>query len=305
MFALLILTSVLAATPAPVKLASPALTGINMKPEELTFYTDHLAQQLGFHNLRVITSSEIQQLLGFERQKQLLGCAESSSSCQAELANALGVDGLVTGSIGRIGKTLQINLKILRADDGAPLAAYSARVISEELLLDKLTEAAELMAKSVHERTRKAPVSVPVEDPVKVVEAPAMEKPLTRVDESVAAAPTPEVEVSSSGGLRRFAWAPAAGGVVLAGVGAFFITQANGKVQEINQAPTREAAERAHGEGKSMASLGAVLIGTGVAALAAGAGMYLFGSSTQVAVIPSAEPSVAVSGTFDLSSLLP
>jgi hypothetical protein len=37
-------------------------------------------------------------LLGLERQKQMLGCAEDSSNCLAELAGALGARFVLNGS---------------------------------------------------------------------------------------------------------------------------------------------------------------------------------------------------------------
>src|SRR5881398_1613253 len=48
----------------------------------------------------VISSSDVTQLLGFERQRQLLGCKEDS--CLAELGGALGVDYLVTSQLGKL-----------------------------------------------------------------------------------------------------------------------------------------------------------------------------------------------------------
>jgi hypothetical protein len=49
----------------------------------------------------VIGSTDIASLLGFERQRSLLGCQESS--CLAELGGALGAKQLVTGSLSIIG----------------------------------------------------------------------------------------------------------------------------------------------------------------------------------------------------------
>lgn len=301
MLSLLVTVSVFAANPSPVKLAAPTLSGSNMKPDELTFFTDHLAQQLGFHNLRVITSSEIQQLLGFERQKELLGCADNSASCQAELANALGVDALVTGGMGRVGKSVQINLKIIKPEDGTPLAAYSVRATSDEDVLDKLTEGAAVLAKTLNKKLGRAPSEAPV------VEAPVVEAPKkVEVDPPKQAAvevpPSVEQPVSpSGGGLRTWAWAPAAVGLVAGVTGAFFIVDGNSYDAKIRSAPqTSGDVDRLRREGEGKQQLGAVMVGVGAAAVAAGAAMYLFGGTTQVAVVPGPQPAVAVSGTFDL-----
>lgn len=60
---------------------------------------------------RVISSQDIQTLIGFERQKQLMGCADDGSSCLAELVDAMGIDLLVTGSLTKLGDVHQFTLQ--------------------------------------------------------------------------------------------------------------------------------------------------------------------------------------------------
>ncbi|MDQ3266258.1 MAG: hypothetical protein M3Y59_21860 [Myxococcota bacterium] len=78
---------------AGVKVAAPGLTATGVDPRIAAFFSEHLAQQLAHRGLGVTTAAEISTLLGLERQKQLLGCAD----CQVELGNALGVQGMVQG----------------------------------------------------------------------------------------------------------------------------------------------------------------------------------------------------------------
>jgi hypothetical protein len=49
---------------------------------------------------QVVTSEAIRSMLAFEKQRQMLGCADTG--CIAEIGGALGVDFLVTGKISRI-----------------------------------------------------------------------------------------------------------------------------------------------------------------------------------------------------------
>lgn len=311
MLPLLLTIGVLAAAPAQVKLAAPTLTGPGMQADELTFFTDHLAQQLGFQGLRVITSSEIQQLLGFERQKQLMGCTDTSASCQAELANALGVNALVTGSIAKFGKIVQINLKIIKAEDGTPLAAYSGRASDAEGVLDRLTEAAAVLAKNLLQALGKSPVVVkpPEEKKDVVVDVPKADPAqttVTAVDPNVGAGTqsTGPTEVKTTGsGLRSYAWMPAVGGGALAAIGGVLVWQGSTYVQRINEARTFTAAQAAHGTGSMLAGTGYTMLGVGAAALLAGGGMYLFGGTTQVAVVPGPTPAAVVSGTFNLGEM--
>ena len=157
-----------APAPAPndvVKLAAPGFQGTGVDEATLTFLTDHYAQQLVVNGVQVVTASQITALVGFERQKELLGCNENNSSCLAELGNALGVDGLVTGSVGKFGGTYQLNLKVLSAKSGQPIAVASERAYGDTGALDTLSRLARDQAKQLQKQLNKgvaAPGSVAV-----------------------------------------------------------------------------------------------------------------------------------------------
>jgi len=63
----------------------------------------------------VIGKSDIEAMLGLERQKQLMGCSEDGTSCLAELGGALGADYVLLGSVARIDQTRRVDLKLLDA----------------------------------------------------------------------------------------------------------------------------------------------------------------------------------------------
>lgn len=245
---------------APVKLASPGLAGVNLSKEVATFYADHLAQQLVGQGLRVITATEISSLLGLERQKELLGCAETSASCSAELANALGVDGMVSGSIGRFDGAVQINVKIIAAVDGRTLSFFSRQVSRERDVLEALNDAAEKMAPEVMEavRNKDNPPSVIVRGA-----GPSAVHP-----------------------LRKWSWAPAAGGLIGIGVGTAFLTQVSSTVRALKILPGLEGAlepdeaARRYEVAKTQQTLGWVSMGLGVTALAGGVVMFFLGGES-------------------------
>lgn len=54
-------------------------------------------------HLAVVGQDDIRELLGFEKQKQLLGCTDAT--CLAEIGGALGVDQLLVGSLAQLGQT--------------------------------------------------------------------------------------------------------------------------------------------------------------------------------------------------------
>jgi|CXWL01.1.fsa_nt_gi TolB-like protein len=144
MIAALLLSLTLTAPRAeePVTLALPGFNFVRVEPELAGFFSEHFAQKLVFEKVKVTTAADIGTVLGFERQKELLGCAENAQSCIAELANALGVDGLVVGSIGKFGDNFQVNVKTLSSSDGRLLCAYSTNVKGEQGVLGALDKAA-------------------------------------------------------------------------------------------------------------------------------------------------------------------
>jgi len=139
----------LAAAPGPLKLAAPGLTGVNVSPDVALFYSNHVAQLLSLEGVQVTTATEIASMIGLERQKELLGCGDSGVSCMAELANALGVDGVVTGSIGEFEGLTQINLKVVAATDGHTLAIYSGKAETQAAMLEALKAAAASIARQL------------------------------------------------------------------------------------------------------------------------------------------------------------
>jgi TolB-like protein len=130
------------------KLAAPELRTVGLSTETRSFLSEHLAQRLALNGLKVISANEIATLLGLERQRQVLGCQENSS-CLTEMANALGVDGVVTGSVGKFEDTFQVNLKVISAVDASALAIYSAQAHGDKALLETLTVAADQLARTL------------------------------------------------------------------------------------------------------------------------------------------------------------
>src|SRR5688572_12170524 len=96
---------------APVSLALPGLNAVNLAQGEGELYSELLAQKLAALGLKVISARDIGAVLGLERQRELLGCKDGI--CTAELAGALGVEGIVVGDVGKLGGSYQVNLKVL------------------------------------------------------------------------------------------------------------------------------------------------------------------------------------------------
>lgn len=124
---------------APIRVAAPGFNAVDVDPKRVDFFVDYLADQLGSQERLVITTkTEIAALLGMERQRQLLGCSETSSECLAELAGALGADALLIGNVVKVGTEVAATIKIVRASNGVALASTSGRFPDDARLLDWL-----------------------------------------------------------------------------------------------------------------------------------------------------------------------
>lgn len=117
-------------------------------------YLDFFAERLSRTGTwDVTTSNQVAQLLGVERQKQLLGCTEDSS-CLVEVAAALGGETLISGNLGKIGTAYTINLRLISATTGKTIAAASDRVPSDDALYGWLERTASLFTEKARAELR-------------------------------------------------------------------------------------------------------------------------------------------------------
>ncbi|HEY4223602.1 MAG TPA: hypothetical protein VGO62_19735 [Myxococcota bacterium] len=84
----------------------------------------------------VISLDEVKQMLRFEADKQTLGCSEGSS-CLSEIADALGADALVVGTVARSDGQTALTLKRIDSKTGSVAATFDKRLVDangDELL---------------------------------------------------------------------------------------------------------------------------------------------------------------------------
>jgi TolB-like protein len=91
--------------------------------------------------ISVLTAKDMESRLQVERQKALLGCSEEGA-CTAEIAGALGVDRIITGSLAKVGTSFILNLQLIDTH-GSSAHHFSERVqsSSDEAFLDLLPRA--------------------------------------------------------------------------------------------------------------------------------------------------------------------
>lgn len=123
---------------APIQLASVGFTSVKVAKPLVTSFEETFALRLSQDGrVRVTTRRDVVTMLGVERQRQLLGCAEDSTSCLAELAGALGSEGVIIGEVAQVGRVLQLTIKVL-SPTGKPLYSTLRRVKGEEAMLAEL-----------------------------------------------------------------------------------------------------------------------------------------------------------------------
>lgn len=126
---------------APVPLASVGLRSPAAQKELAESLAGTLALRMGETKLvKVTTPDDVATVLGLERQRQLLGCSETS--CLAELAGALGARAVLTGDLARVGEVFQLTVKVLDGADASTVFAAIERHGSEAALLSAVDRVA-------------------------------------------------------------------------------------------------------------------------------------------------------------------
>ncbi len=131
MIAGVVLAICLSADAPRPKLAVLPLSAGQIAPETARILDDLLTSSI--YRLKaydVVNSADINALLGLDKMKDALGC--NDVSCAAEIGGALGVDLLVSGSIGKLGGELIVTLTLLDAKQHRPAVRAQKRVVDRE-----------------------------------------------------------------------------------------------------------------------------------------------------------------------------
>lgn len=123
---LLLAPLLLAAAPAKEKvLVLPLTAGEGVNEGTAKAITEALLGEVRKRPVAVLSGDDLKAVLSVERQRQLLGCSESS--CVAELGGALGADRIVSGSVARLGQSWLIHVQLIDARKATVLAQSDRR----------------------------------------------------------------------------------------------------------------------------------------------------------------------------------
>ncbi|MBK7857385.1 MAG: hypothetical protein IPJ65_01930 [Archangiaceae bacterium] len=102
--------------------ATLAAQGVD--PTEAAAFTDAIGATLASRGLfRVITTKDLESLLGAERQKQLLGvCEADPSACSQNAADAVTARFVLSGQLSRLGTAYQLSLQMVDTEKGQAVA---------------------------------------------------------------------------------------------------------------------------------------------------------------------------------------
>jgi len=123
----------------PVMIFSGLSAGAGISEKDATAISDFIETRVAATESYQLTGpGDLKSMLGMERQRQLLGCGETS--CTAELAGAFNADRLLNGSLARVGDSVLISLTLLDTRRAKAIHRVGARLKGGSLdaLLDQL-----------------------------------------------------------------------------------------------------------------------------------------------------------------------
>src|SRR3954466_9773396 len=108
---------------APPKIAVlDARTGPGVDPALGAYLAQVLAKEVEERTgASPLVSADVTAMLGFERNKRMLGCTEEDSECVAEIVGALGVQEVLASSVAISGGRYLISMSLLDSRHARPL----------------------------------------------------------------------------------------------------------------------------------------------------------------------------------------
>ncbi|MBI5525755.1 MAG: hypothetical protein HY897_05430 [Deltaproteobacteria bacterium] len=178
--------------PQPLKVAFFQLDAQGVEAKVSSIVTDMLLLEMSkMKDARVIGSKEVDAMLGYEQKKQMAGCTDTS--CMVAIGGALGVDKILMGSVGKLGSSYTVNLKLINIREGNIEQMYGKRLKggNEEEFLDIIPEALAFIFPSSAYVWAKDRAPVPV-DVVDLQRTPSQVKIPGQPDERRGATQTPQ-----------------------------------------------------------------------------------------------------------------
>ena len=305
-----------------LSLATPALAGesngvavldiqgTGISPELLPTLTEILTVEIAEIGLyKVIAGRDIQSMLGFERQKDVLGCTDAA--CLAEIGGALGVDRIVASHVGMVGSTYVVNIKLIniRQADTEGRVYETVRGESDALIQIVKTAAQRLLGPGSKAAIARGYTAKPAPPRATADSAPPAVAPPPPPPQPKVAVVEPPAQVTTTappkrGGIGVMPWVFwGAGAVGIAG-GAIFGIKAKSeqsKANDMSSPGSQVAAENAPHDAKTaniLLGVGGVLAAGGVLWAVLGSGSSSDAGTAFAPVITGDQVGFAAVGSF-------
>jgi len=115
----------------PIRVAVYEFRGQGIPERIISIATNSMVAELRkLERVAAIGMDEVKDMLTHEENKRLIGCTDES--CLSEIAGAMGVDELITGSLATIGESSMINVRRLKLQTAETAGSINRRLTPED-----------------------------------------------------------------------------------------------------------------------------------------------------------------------------
>lgn len=288
--------------PITALIAPPDTAGVPGHVVE--FAQEHVAEQARAKGLTVIRMKDFIRKLPASKRRSLLKCKRTELRCLTALGQAAKSEVVLVAELLQRMDGYRVGTKIYKTVDGGLVAEHLIPGVREDGMLDAITQSLDVVVPQVISQLR--PSAAPIEPTPTEPPKPTPAEPLkptpteppkltpteppkpTPTEPTEPAQPKPEPEPSK----HPWAWVPAAGGAVFAGVGTVFYLQAKDKYDELSKGGDKPGQQALDGpkiasEGRRAQTLSRVAFGIGAAGVVTSAVLYLLPAKEKPPVTPT------------------
>jgi hypothetical protein len=283
--------------PITALIAPPDTAGVPGHVVE--FAQEHVAEQARARGFTVIRMKDFIRKLPAAKRRTLLKCKRTELRCLTALGEAAKSEVVLVAELLQRMDGYRVGTKIYKTADGGLVAEHLIPGVREDGMLDAITQSLEVVVPQVKRQLRPSaepptevkppPDTVVTDQKPPETKPPETKPPETKPPETKPpfVEPKPEPEPSK----HPWAWVPAAGGAVFAGVGTVFYLQAKDKYDLLNSTDPLTGpeldGEKIASEGRRAQTLSRVAFGLGAAGVVTSVVLYLLPAKERPAVSPT------------------
>jgi hypothetical protein len=283
--------------PITALIAPPDTAGVPGHVVE--FAQEHVAEQARAKGLTVIRMKDVLRKLPLAKRRSLGRCKRTELRCLVALGEAAKSEVVLVAELLQRMDGYRVGTKIYKTADGGLVAEHLIPGVREDGMLDAISQSLDTVVPQVIKQLRPSATPPPTEvtPPPDVKPPPGPEQTSEVTPEGKPPEGKPpegkplELEKAPEPSKHPWAWAPAAGGAVFAGVGTVFYLQAKDKYDQLANGgePGRADLEgnKLVSDGRRAQTLSRVAFGLGAAGVVTSVVLYLLPAKEPLAVTPS------------------